>query len=555
MRILSTIILMLRMRMKVISHVLLTILKFYLNSCCLPQGKIQQLTWLENSKQWNLFWSQPRQCDVYAFCGAFSRCKPTSLNYCKCLKGFVPNLQSDWDSQIYSGGCSRRTSVKCGNAMRDRFLKVNIELMPENSQYEHALSIESCRSACLNECQCTAYAYSSSDGCSMWHGDVLNLQVLEANDGVIKPSLLIAIVVTIIGLIVVIFGYFLWKKTLGNKREHKKNYNETKSKFDVGGGGGKDDTEPTIFGLRATVAATNKFTEANKLGEGGFGPVYKGILAENQEVAIKRLSKKSGQGHQEFMNELKLITKLQHTNLVRLLGCCIEDEEMILIYEYMPYRSLDKLLFEGIAQGVLYIHKYSRLKIIHRDLKASNILLDGTLNPKISGFGMAKIFRINQTEANTNRVYARYGHFSKKLDVFSFGVLLEIVSGKKNAAFYSFEHSPTLAGWAWELWKEGRGMEVIDESVRETCRLDEVLRCIHIGFLCVQETPTDRPTMSSVIHMLQGNESTSLPPSKEPAFSTHRNFNPVCSSKTPTSLSHNAVTMSLPEGQQELEEQ
>ncbi|XP_068336383.1 G-type lectin S-receptor-like serine/threonine-protein kinase At4g03230 [Pyrus communis] len=145
--------------------------------------------------------------------------------------------------------------------------------------------------------------------------------------------------------------------------------------------------------------------------------------------------------------------------------------------------------------------------------------------------------------------YARYGHFSEKLDVFSFGVLLlEIVSGKKNAAFYRFEHSPTLAGWAWELWKEGRGMEDIDESVREACRLDEALRCIHIGFLCVQETPADRPTMSSVIHMLQGNESTSLPPSKEPAFSTHRNSNPVCSSKTPTGLSPNAVTMSLPEG-------
>ncbi|KAM1239921.1 hypothetical protein ACFX2J_045297 [Malus domestica] len=172
---------------------------------------------------------------------------------------------------------------------------------------------------------------------------------------------------------------------------------------------------------------------------------------------------------------------------------------------------------------------------------------------------MARIFGINQTEANTNRVvgtygymspeYARYGHFSEKLDVFSFGVLLlEIVSGKKNAAFYRFEHSPTLAGWAWELWKEGRGIEVIDESVRETCQLDEALRCIHVGFLCVQEAPADRPTMSLVIRMLQGNESTSLPPSKEPAFSTHRNSSHVRSSQTPTIYSHNAVTMSLPEG-------
>ncbi|KAM2015159.1 receptor-like serine/threonine-protein kinase SD1-8 isoform X2 [Malus sylvestris] len=555
-------------------------------------GQIQILK-MENSKQWKLVWSQPRQCDVYASCGAFSSCKPTSLNYCKCLKGFVPNRQSDWDLQIYSGGCSRRTSVKCGNATGDGFLKVNSKSLPDNRQYEGALSIESCRSACLNECQCTAYNYGSGNGCSLWHGDVLNLHEVEANEGdrstlyiraaasdikekrVIKPSLLIAIVSTITGLIVVVFGCFLWKKTTGKKREQKKNHNESKSKIDVGGGGGRDDAELPIFGLRAVVAATNNFAEANKLGEGGFGPVYKGILSENQEVGIKRLSKKSGQGHEEFMNELKLIAKLQHTNLVRLLGCCLEDEEMILIYEYMPNRSLDKLLFdasekielnwgrrfriiEGIAQGVLYIHKYSRLKIIHRDLKASNILLDEALNPKISDFGMARIFGINQTEANTNRVvgtygymspeYARYGHFSEKLDVFSFGVLLlEIVSGKKNAAFYRFEHSPTLAGWAWELWKEGRGMEVIDESIRETCHLDEALRCIHVGFLCVQEAPADRPTMSSVIHMLQGNESTSLPPSKELAFSTHRNSNHVRSSEMPTIFSHNSVTMSLPE--------
>ncbi|KAM2015168.1 receptor-like serine/threonine-protein kinase SD1-8 isoform X2 [Malus sylvestris] len=552
-------------------------------------GQIQLLR-MENSKQWKLVWSQPRQCDVYASCGAFSSCKPTSLNYCKCLKGFEPNQQSDWDLQFYSGGCSRRTGVKCGNAAGDGFLEVNSGSFPDNRQYEGFLSIESCRSACLNECQCTAYGYDN--GCSIWHGDVLNLHEVEANDGdgrtlyiraaasdikekrVIKPSLLIAIVSTITGLIVVIFGYFLWKKTTGKKREHKKNHNESKSKFDVGGG--KDDAELPIFGLRAIVAATNNFAEANKLGEGGFGPVYKGILAENQEVAIKRLSKRSGQGHEEFMNELKLIAKLQHTSLVRLLGCCLEDEEMILIYEYMPNRSLDKLLFdasekielnwgrrfriiEGIAQGVLYIHKYSRLKIIHRDLKASNILLDGDLNPKISDFGMARIFGINQIEANTNRVvgtygymspeYARYGHFSEKLDVFSFGVLLlEIVSGKKNTAFHCFEHSPTLAGWAWELWKEERGMEVIDESIRETCQLDEAFRCIHVGFLCVQEAPADRPTMSSVIRMLQGNESTSLPPSKEPAFSTHGNSNLVRSSEMPTIFSHNSVTMSLPKG-------
>ncbi|KAK9924630.1 hypothetical protein M0R45_032989 [Rubus argutus] len=379
-----------------------------------------------------------------------------------------------------------------------------------------------------------------------------------------------AIVSAIGGLLTILFSYFLWKRTLGKKRANS----EIISNVSVGDG--KNDTELPVFSLRSILAATNNFSESNKLGEGGFGHVYKGIVTESQEVAIKRLSKKSGQGHQEFMNELKLIAKLQHNNLVRLLGCCIEEEEMILLYEYMPNRSLDIFLFdpsentkldwgkrfriiEGIAQGVLYIHKHSRLKIIHRDLKASNVLLDGEMNPKISDFRMAKIFEINQTEANTNRVvgtygymspeYARYGHFSEKLDVFSFGVLLlEIVSGKRNAAFYRFEQSLTLAGWAWKLWKEGRGMEVIDASIRQTCRPHEALRCIHIAFLCVQEAPADRPTMSLVILML-GNEATMLPPSKEPAFSTDssNSYAVGSSCQSSTRFSNNAVTISLPE--------
>ncbi|XP_062024301.1 probable receptor-like protein kinase At1g11050 isoform X2 [Rosa rugosa] len=352
-------------------------------------------------------------------------------------------------------------------------------------------------------------------------------------------ALVTAVVSATGGLLTVLFLYFLWKKSLGKKRAYSENIRN------VSAGGGKNDIELPVLSLRSILAATNNFSEANKLGEGGFGPVYKGILNENLEVAIKRLSKKSGQGYQEFMNELKLIAKLQHNNLVRLLGCCIEKEEMILIYEYMPNRSLDKFLFDPRENTKLDWGK--RFHIIE------------AMNPKISDFGMAKIFEINQTEANTNRVvgtygymspeYARYGHFSEKLDVFSFGVLLlEIVSGRRNFAFYHLEHPLTLAGWVWKLWNEGRGLEVIDASVRETCLPHEALRCIHVALLCVQEDPVDRPTMSSVVHML-ANEATSLPLFKEPAFSTHSNYKAICSSSPSSSIfSNNLVTISVPEG-------
>ncbi|PRQ30491.1 putative protein kinase RLK-Pelle-DLSV family [Rosa chinensis] len=157
----------------------------------------------------------------------------------------------------------------------------------------------------------------------------------------------------------------------------------------------------SVFSYASLMTATCNFSEKNKLGEGGFGPVYKGKLVTGQEIAVKRLSECSGQGTVEFKNELRLIYELQHTNLAQLFGFCLHGDERMLIYEYMPNRSLDYYLFdstralfldwktrfsiiEGIAQGLLYLHKYSRMQVIHRDLKPSNILLDENMNPKIS---------------------------------------------------------------------------------------------------------------------------------------------------------------------------
>ncbi|PON32091.1 Cysteine rich receptor like kinase [Parasponia andersonii] len=315
------------------------------------------------------------------------------------------------------------------------------------------------------------------------------------------------------------------------------------------------------FALEEIETATDNFSDDNKIGEGGFGEVYKGTLRDGQKVAVKRLIGNSGHGAEQFMNEVLLVAKLQHRNLVRLLGFCLEGEAKILIYEYVPNRSLDYFLFDqekqnlldwtrrykiiaGIARGILYLHEDSRLKIIHRDLKASNILLDNDMNPKIADFGMAKIFVVDQTQGSTNRIvgtygymspeYAMHGQFSVKSDVFSFGVLvLEILSGKKNNFFYQSHGAGDLLSYAWELWKEGTPLELLDPTIRNSFSRNEVMRCIHMGLLCVEENPTRRPTMATIVLMLNS-YSVTLPAPQQPAL-VHRNRT---QSSTPTREHH-----------------
>ncbi|KAK6797674.1 hypothetical protein RDI58_005376 [Solanum bulbocastanum] len=197
-------------------------------------------------------------------------------------------------------------------------------------------------------------------------------------------------------------------------------------------------------------AATNNFSNNNKLGQGGFGPVYKGTLQNGQEVAVKRLSADSSQGELEFKNEVLLVARFQHRNLVRLEGFCLDGTERFLVYEFVPNACLDQSLFGGAAKGILYLHEDSRLRIIHRDLKASNVLLDAEMNHKISDFGMAKLFKLDETQGNTDKIVGTFGYmapeylhgqFSVKSDVFSFGVLvLEI---------------------AWSNWREGTTSNMI----------------------------------------------------------------------------------------------
>ncbi|KAL2327791.1 hypothetical protein Fmac_021218 [Flemingia macrophylla] len=254
----------------------------------------------------------------------------------------------------------------------------------------------------------------------------------------------------------------------------------------------KEDADLPTFDLSVLANATENFSNKNKLGEGGFGPVYKGKLTDGQEIAVKRLSKKSRQGLREFKNEVSLIVKLQHR----------ETKTKLL-----DWRKRFNII-SGIARGILYLHQDSRLRIIHRDLKTSNILLDANLNPKISDFGLAQSFFGDQVEANTNRIAGTYGymppeyitrgHFSVKSDVFSYGVIvLEI---------------------AWTLWTEKRALELLDEVLGDQFVLSEVIRCIQVGLLCVQQRPEDRPDMSLVVLMLNGDKLLSNP--KVPGFCT-----------------------------------
>ncbi|KAL1118626.1 hypothetical protein V6Z11_D01G048800 [Gossypium hirsutum] len=285
------------------------------------------------------------------------------------------------------------------------------------------------------------------------------------------------------------------------------------------------------FTLRQIKDATNNFDAANKIGEGGFGPVYKGILADGKEIAVKQLSARSKQGNREFVTEIGMISAVQHPHLVKLYGCCIEGSQLMLIYEYLENNSLARALFEesqltldwptrrkiciGIARGLAYLHEESRLKIVHRDIKATNVLLDKDLNPKISDFGLAKLDEEDNTHISTRIAgtygymapeYAMHGHLTDKADVYSFGIVsLEIVSGMCNTKQgRGKEESFYLLDLAITLKQEVKLLDLIDPRVAYHCNAEEAMVMIDVALLCTNPTTAARPSMSMVVSMLEG---------------------------------------------------
>ncbi|EOA37608.1 hypothetical protein CARUB_v10011980mg, partial [Capsella rubella] len=500
-----------------------------------PDGAIYQKDWSTSMRTWRIGVRFPyTDCDAYARCGPYGTCHTKENPPCKCVKGFVPKNSTEWSGGDWSNGCVRKAPLLCerqrnvsngggGGGKADGFFKLQKMKVPVSAERSEA-NEQVCPKVCLDNCSCTAYAYDRGIGCMLWSRDLVDMQsflgsgidlyIRVAHSELKKHSnLAIMVAAPVIGVALIAAvcivlacrkykkrpaepvkdrsAELLFKRMEALTSDNESASNQVKLK------------ELPLFDFQVLATSTDNFSLRNKLGQGGFGPVYKGKLPEGQEIAVKRLSRKSGQGLEELMNEVVVISKLQHRNLVKLLGCCIEGEERMLVYEYMPKKSLDAYLFdplkqkildwktrfnimEGICRGLLYLHRDSRLKIIHRDLKASNILLDENLNPKISDFGLARIFRANEDEANTRRVVGTYG-------------LLQ----------------------AWKLWNDGEAASLADPAVFDKSFEKEIEKCVHIGLLCVQEVANDRPNVSSVIWMLT-TENTNLAEPKQPAFIARR---------------------------------
>lgn len=499
-------------------------------------GQIQQLSWLESTKQWNLFWSQPRtQCEVYAFCGPFGICNQQSLPFCSCLKGFQVTSSNSWNLSDFSAGCARKTSLQCGNdslanGKRDKFWEMPNMKLPDHSQTVAVGSSSECESTCLNNCSCTAYAYG--DHCSIWIGDLLNLQQLtsaDTNGGTLylklaaselpssrnNKAIIIGVVlgsVAGIAILVGLIAFVIFRRRRGAIGTAK-----------------AVEGSLVAFGYRDLQNVTKNFSE--KLGGGGFGSVFKGILPDSTVIAVKKLESIS-QGEKQFRTEVSTIGTIQHVNLVRLRGFCSEGTKKLLVYDYMPNGSLDSHLFHeknsgvldwktryqialGTARGLVYLHEKCRDCIIHCDIKPENILLDAELCPKVADFGLAKLVgrefsRVLTTMRGTRGYLAPEWisgvAITAKADVYSYGMMLfEFVSGRRNSEPSADGKIRFFPTWAASLITQGGDvLSLLDPRLEGNADVEEVTRICRLACWCIQDDETHRPPMGQVVQILEG---------------------------------------------------
>ncbi|WRX29237.1 S-locus glycoprotein domain - like 10, partial [Theobroma cacao] len=506
-------------------------------------GLLQRLVLFGNSTEWTVMYTvQNDLCDGYAKCGPNGICRINTSPNCDCLTGFRPRFQRQWQVLNWTGGCVRMTPLDCQKG--EGFVKLTNVKLPDMLEFKfyHSMNLKDCRAKCLKNCSCTAYANSDisngGSGCLMWFGKLIDMREFiqgesEQDIYIRMPASELSkkstgesswkskrtmLVVAASTISVLLASFLAWYTIWKNRRKKR------------GSATGREDLELPLFDFATIASATNNFSNSNKIGEGGFGLVYK---------VIEMMSS-------SLHNPLKgrVTSVLTHNNL---------QDQIKKVMLTWPKRFE---IIMGIARGLLYLHHDSRLRIIHRDLKSSNILLDNELNPNISDFGIAKMFRADQFEAKTKRVVGTYGYmspeyaidgkFSVKSDVFSFGVLLlEIISGKQNRGFNHPDHYHNLLGHAWLLWNDGRALELIDPCLEDSCVEAQVLRCIQVGLLCAQKHLENRPVMSSVVLMLDNDEVT-LPQPQEPGFFSERSS---CDTNTlalyGTSFTKNVVTITM----------
>ncbi|XP_020262513.1 G-type lectin S-receptor-like serine/threonine-protein kinase At2g19130 [Asparagus officinalis] len=504
-------------------------------------GQIQYWMWFDDAKGWELFWEQPvSPCDVYSVCGAYGICEQSRKPPCTCPHGFTPTSVRDWEFDGWSSGCKRNTQLKCGyknstSGEKDGFLPIpSVHLPADSKQQLGGKGAEECELACLKSCSCTAYAYER--GCSIWSGDIRNLQSLSEGDnragtlylrlaasdlpkktGEMKSirriavSAAIAIVLSAIIALTLIFV----------RKRH---------------GASKSPEGPLVsYSYSDLQRITKKFTE--KLGGGGFGLVFKGLLSDSDFVAVKRLEGVR-QGEKEFRNELGTLGRIQHVNLVRLRGFCCEGTKKMLVYDYMPKGSLDNHLFRkqsttldwktryqiilGTARGLAYLHEECRECIIHCDIKPENILLESEFCPRLSDFGMAKLLghdfsRVLTTMRGTIGYLAPEWieglPITPKADVYSYGMMLfEIVSGRRNSKLAEEGNIRYFPVQAARKVITGEVLSLLDEDLNGSADALELNRVCRVACWCIQEFEADRPSMAEVVKILEGVLDLKMPP-------------------------------------------
>ncbi|CAL5336611.1 unnamed protein product [Camellia sinensis] len=450
-------------------------------------GQGQQLTWLESTKQWNLFYAQPRQqCEAYDFCGQYGICNNIIQPFCNCLTGFDPKSLNDWNLSDYSGGCVRRTELLCGNI---------------TAANQEKGSAAECESSCLNNCSCTAYAYDSN-GCSIWIGELMNLQDGSGNTLYLrlapsefpkpksKKGIIIGAVVGSVAVVVLLglVFVFIWKqqrRLVGTKAL---------------------DGSLVAFRYKDLQKATKNFSE--KIGGGGFGSVFKGTLPDSTVVAVKKLES-INQGEKQFRAEVSALGTIQHINLVRLCGFCPEGKRKLLVYDYMQNGSLDSHLFHEkeskvldwkkryqialrTAKGLAYLHENCRDCIIHCDIKPANILLDVDFFPKVADFGLAKLLgrefsRVLTTMGGTIGYLAPEWilglAITTKADVYSYGMMLfELISGKRNTDQSEERIVKFFPIWAASVVIEGGDvLNLLDHRLEKHADIEEVWRICKVA--------------------------------------------------------------------------